>query len=144
MTGHAFQELLSDEEITATFTSVRSALREQGRFAFETRNPALRAWERWTPENGTDFIGPDGNPYRWEADVVLPVTGDLVSFFTRYSSPRWSQPRESFGALRFLDVARLNALLTDAGLAVENQYGDWDRSPVSGTGPEIITIATRS
>src|SRR5918992_1455238 len=47
MTGHAFQELIADDEIRAAFVAVRSALTDGGRFAFETRNPALRGWERW-------------------------------------------------------------------------------------------------
>jgi SAM-dependent methyltransferase len=143
MTGHAFQELITDEEIRAVFTAVRRALREEGRFAFETRNPAGRAWERWTPENGTDFdVG--GVPHRWEADVELPVTGDVVRYRTAYTSPRWSEPQVSVGALRFLGVRRLNALLADAGLAVEQQFGDWDRSPLTDASPEIITIARRA
>jgi hypothetical protein len=32
-------------------------------------------------------------------------------------------------------------LLADAGFAIEAQFGDWDRSPVTDTSPEIITIA---
>ena len=46
MTGHAFQELITDTEIRAAFAAVRSALRDDGRFGFETRNPAARAWEK--------------------------------------------------------------------------------------------------
>lgn len=124
------------------FTAVRRALTDDGRFAFETRNPAARAWERWTPENGTDFVV-DGVPYRWEADVELPVAGDVVRYRTAYTSPRWSEPQVSAGELRFLDAPRLNALLAEAGLAVEQQYGDWDRSQLTEASPEIITIARR-
>lgn len=45
MTGHAFQVLIEDDEIRASLTAIRSALARNGRFAFETRNPAARAWE---------------------------------------------------------------------------------------------------
>lgn len=44
MTGHAFQCLLTDEEILETLTEVRRRLAPGGRFLFETRNPARRAW----------------------------------------------------------------------------------------------------
>jgi SAM-dependent methyltransferase len=142
MTGHAFQELIADDEVRAAFVSVRSALTDDGRFAFETRNPAARAWEGWTPEHGTDFVV-DGIPYRWEADVELPVTGDLVRFRATFSSPRWSEPQESVSTLRFLDGAQLRVLLAEAGLTVEAQYGYWDRSPVTDASAEIITIARR-
>jgi hypothetical protein len=43
--------------------------------------------------------------------------------------------------LRFLDAGRLPAFLSDAGLAIEEQFGDWDRQPLTATSPEIITIA---
>jgi SAM-dependent methyltransferase len=142
MTGHAFQELIGDDEIPAAFVAVRSALTDGGRFAFETRNPAVRAWEKWTPENGTDFKV-DGVPYRWEADVELPVTGDVVRYRTRYLSPRWERPQESVGELRFVAQPKLNALLDEAGLVIDEQFGNWDRSPVSESSPEIITIARR-
>lgn len=41
----------------------------------------------------------------------------------------------------FLDADALDRHLAAAGLDVLARYGDWDRSP---TGPEIITVATRS
>lgn len=45
--------------------------------------------------------------------------------------------------MRFLDTASLTALLSEAGLVVEQRYGDWDRTPFTDAGPEIITIARR-
>jgi len=75
--------------------------------------------------------------------VELPLEGDLVSFTATFSSPQWDQPEVSRSTLRFLDAATLHAFLNDAGLAIEAQYGDWDRSPLTSSSPEIITIATR-
>jgi len=43
--------------------------------------------------------------------------------------------------MRFLSVSSLNSFLVEAGFAVEEQFGDWDRQPVTDTGPEIITLA---
>jgi ubiquinone/menaquinone biosynthesis C-methylase UbiE len=37
MTGHAFQVLVSDEELRASLTAIRRALADGGRFGFETR-----------------------------------------------------------------------------------------------------------
>lgn len=144
MTGHAFQELITDGEVRAAFGSARSSLADDGRFAFETRNPAARAWEDWTPDHGVDFEDANGKPIRWEADVELPITGDIVHFRATFSGPIWSHPQESTGSLRFLDAPRLNDLLADAGLAVESQYGYWDRSLLTDASPEIITIAHRN
>jgi SAM-dependent methyltransferase len=58
MTGHVFQVFLSDDDILAALTAVRAALAGGGRLAFETLNPLLRPWERWT---GTwEVIAPGG------------------------------------------------------------------------------------
>jgi hypothetical protein len=38
----------------------------------------------------------------------------------------------------------LSVFLADAGLAIEQQFGDWDRSPLMDTSPEIITFVRRS
>jgi hypothetical protein len=45
--------------------------------------------------------------------------------------------------LRFLDVPTLNEFVGEAGLVVDEQYGSWDRSPVTDASPEIITVVRR-
>ncbi|WP_245789703.1 hypothetical protein [Streptosporangium canum] len=45
--------------------------------------------------------------------------------------------------MRFLDVPALATFLAEAGFAIENQYGDWHRGPITETSREIITIARR-
>ena len=42
MSGHAFQVLVGDEEIRVAMAAVHDALTDGGRFAFETRNPAIQ------------------------------------------------------------------------------------------------------
>jgi hypothetical protein len=50
----------------------------------------------------------------------------------------------SDAVLRFLPPEKLTMMLEEAGLAIEQQYGDWDRSPFTGTSEELITIARRA
>ena len=66
---------------------------------------------------------------------MTPVTSQPMS---------WERPRYSHSTLRFLNVAGLRRFLTEAGLNIEAQYGDWDRTPLSPASPEIITIARRT
>ena len=73
--------------------------------------------------------------------VETPVTGDLVSFTHTFTSLDWDQPQVSRSTLRFLDRDALAAFLSDAGFAIEQQFGDWERQPLTPTSPEIITIA---
>src|SRR3984957_10242877 len=144
MTGHAFQVLVTDDDVQVALAAVRTALTDKGRFVFETRNPSVRAWERWTPENAIEETDPRGDIVRMAHQVETPVTGDLVRFTTTYSSPGWDRPQESRSTLRFLDAAALSEHLAAAGLVIEDQFGDWDRQPLDERSPEIITVARRS
>jgi ubiquinone/menaquinone biosynthesis C-methylase UbiE len=141
MTGHAFQVLTTDAALSAALTSVAAALTPHGRFAFETRNPAARGWEAWTPDHWAEVAGPGGQVFRQSSQVDLPVTGELVSFTSTFTGAGWRQPRLSRSTLRFVPAAALAAFLSAAGLTVEEQYGDWDRQPLDERSPEIITIA---
>jgi SAM-dependent methyltransferase len=143
MTGHAFQVLTGDDELRAGLAAVRAALAPDGVFAFETRNPLARGWEQWTPANAVEVTGPDGQVWRMTHQVQTPVTGELVSFTSSFCGPAWVQPRESRSTLRFLAADSLTGFLSEAGLRVHEQYGDWDRQPLTASSPEIITIAGR-
>ncbi|HEY2315723.1 MAG TPA: class I SAM-dependent methyltransferase [Streptosporangiaceae bacterium] len=155
MTGHAFQVLTGDEQLREALAAVRAALAPGGRFAFETRNPLARQWETWVPANAVQVIDAAGAVVQMAHQVELPVqtgavqtgavqTGavqtDLVSFTTTYSSPDWERSQRSRSTLRFLDAEALSSFLAGAGLEIEEQYGDWDRSPLCPASPEIITI----
>jgi hypothetical protein len=50
MTGHAFQALVTDDDAIAVLRTAHEHLTGDGRFAFESRNPARRAWLSWTPD----------------------------------------------------------------------------------------------
>ncbi|MEU6196436.1 class I SAM-dependent methyltransferase [Streptomyces sp. NPDC047061] len=141
MTGHAFQELLGDEELRAALAAVRSALSATGRFVFETRNPAARAWEGWTPDRVRHVTGPDGRAFRVWHEVEGPPSGERVTFTETYEGGAWTQPQVCRSTLRFLGTDALAAHLAGAGLVVAEQYGDWARGPVTSGSPEIITVA---
>lgn len=144
MTGHAFQVFIEDEELRGALAAIRTALSEHGRFAFETRNPLVRAWEAWDSEERPATDGPDGAKVRMSRQVTATFDGRVVSFTHTFRSEAWDRPRVSHSTLRFLGKAELEASLAEAGLAVEAQFGDWDRSPLTDASPEIITIARRA
>ncbi|MFJ3303132.1 class I SAM-dependent methyltransferase [Streptomyces sp. NPDC086549] len=144
MTGHAFQVLVSDEELRTCLRAVRSALADGGRFVFETRNPAARAWETWTPARVREVPAADGTTVRVWHEVWGTPVGGRVTFTETYEGDSWDRPRVSTTTLRFLDTEALSGFLAEAGLEVVEQYGDWERGPVTPAGPEIITVARRS
>jgi SAM-dependent methyltransferase len=140
MTGHAFQELRTDEEILATLRGMRDAVRPDGRVAFETRNPDAKAWESW---DGASFELPYEDQTVTVRYEVHKVEGDLVTFAEITDGGRWHD-QVDLGTLRFLPRIELDRFLAEAGLLVETYYGDWERGPLTGDSPEIVAIARRS
>ncbi|WP_190394598.1 hypothetical protein [Nocardiopsis deserti] len=43
--------------------------------------------------------------------------------------------------LRFVGVDHLDLLLERSGLRAVERFGNWDRSPLTASSPEIITLA---
>lgn len=142
MTGHAFQVFLDDDETRRALSAIRAALRDGGRFVFETRNPAAREWEGWIPADPIDVVTADGLPVRMTRDDVA-VERDVVSFTLTFTSPAWPAAELSRSRLRFVDHPTLRALLHDCGFVIEQEFGDWDRQPATETSPEIIVVARR-
>ncbi len=95
MTGHAFQVLVEEDELLATLNAVRLALADEGRFIFETRNPLVRTWELWIPENAVEVTDEAGNVVRMAHQIETPVVGDVVRFTTTYTSSERKGPRRS-------------------------------------------------
>jgi SAM-dependent methyltransferase len=143
MTGHAFQELLTDEDVRMVLSNVRRHLRPGGRFAFETRNPAYRAWERWAAERSATHVGPDGQRVEVEFSPSRTIDPDLVEFSATVRFADASDPLASASTIRFIDPERLRTLLEEEGFHIDGWYGDWDRTPVTDSSPEVIVVATR-
>ncbi|MFD6994190.1 SAM-dependent methyltransferase [Streptomyces sp. NPDC059943] len=146
MTGHAFQVLLGEDELSVAPAAARAALTDNGRFGFETRDPLARERESWTTVAPADVPGPgaDGSGAPRTTRQVRSADGDIVSFRTGLALPGEHAPRDSDNSLRFLHAERLDAFLTEAGPVVEERYGDRDRGPPTDAGPEIVTAARRT
>jgi SAM-dependent methyltransferase len=137
MAGHAFQVFVEDDDLRKSLTAIRSALVDRGRFAFETRHPQARTWERWN--TSFDVTNPDGETMRVEYEVH-EVRGDIVVFTETFVGRWWDEPQSQRGVLRFLGQEALASFLHDAGFEIEEQFGAWNRGPITGESEEIITI----
>lgn len=140
MTGHAFQQLVEDDDIHRSLRAVRAALIAGGRFVFDTRNPEARAWEAWN--TSSEVRNPDGEPAR-VTHHVHQVEGDLVRLSETLTGRWWDEDQVSQGALRFPAPGVLSQFLAEAGFAIESQFGDWERTPLMDGSEEMITIARR-
>lgn len=142
MTGHAFQVFVEDDDVRESLAAIQRALLPGGRFAFETRNPAVRDWETWRPDNATEIVDPSGRRVCVWYEVESAPPG-LVTLTETTARPDGSPLRVDRTSLRFLDAEALDAFLDEAGFVVEARYGDWDRSPFGDASHEIITVARR-
>ena len=142
MTGHAFQELVTDDALRASLTAIRNALNENGRFVFETRDPRGRPWERWDGMSFTETNPEDGGVVT-VTYKILEVAGDVVKTSETTAGQWWDEPQVGEGTMRFLDADALAGFLTEAGFSIKDQYGDWDKGPITDSSREIITVAVR-
>jgi SAM-dependent methyltransferase len=138
MTGHAFQTLVTDDDIATSLQAIRRALIPGGRFAFETRNPRATPWLRWDGETLVNH--PTAGVIRLTRRV-REATSRVVTFDETFSGAGIPDAITVSNTLRFCSRSELTSLLGDAGFAIAEQYGDWSRSPVTASSPEIITIA---
>jgi SAM-dependent methyltransferase len=144
MTGHAFQALVEDQDVRLALSAVRAALTPDGSFAFESRNPQVREWERWAGRYAGKVTDAAGRGVRMDTDLDAPFDGRVVAFRHIFSCPDWTEPQVSHSTLRFLDAEAIAAFLDEAGLTIGAQFGNWDRTPLTEQSPEIITVARRA
>jgi SAM-dependent methyltransferase len=140
MASHAFQVFVEDDQLRASLSAIRASLVDGGRLAFETRDPRARAWEGWN--TSFEVRNPAGEVARVEYEVE-DVKGDVVWLTETLSGRWWDRPQTERGALRFLSAEALTIFLHEAGLVIDEQFGDWSWGPLTETSEEIITVARR-
>jgi cyclopropane fatty-acyl-phospholipid synthase-like methyltransferase len=136
MTGHAFQVLLEDKNIAATFDMVRAHLDPSGRFVFESRNPAIDWFAMWNSSRETKNRG------RLVTYTLrsLHRDGNRLTFEQRYDFA--GQSLISRSELLFLSRKEIEDRLGATGLRVESVFGDWNGEPFDpATSHEMIFSA---
>jgi 2-polyprenyl-3-methyl-5-hydroxy-6-metoxy-1,4-benzoquinol methylase len=117
MTGHAFQVLLTDEDVAATFSTMRHHLKPEGRAVFESRNPAINWARRWN----YDLTLPDGQARELRSFGQMQegfLTFDMHYIFS-------DETLTSTSTLRFVSRSEIEHRLSHAGLQVDSVLGDW-------------------
>jgi spermidine synthase len=138
MTANVAQVFLTDDDWTATLRGTRDALRPGGVFVFETRDPARRAWEQWTPELTRTIADVPGVGVVESWEEVIKVSGDLISFRSMTSFRRDDVELESVSTLRFRDRPQVEASLVQGGFQLLEVRDAPDRP-----GRELVFLARR-
>ena len=143
MTGNAFQAFLNNSDQQALLQNTRKHLTEIGVFAFETRNPNWKElttdlneeeWMTYTNDKGYQVRIMETREYDHVAQVLT------YRLFRRWQEGGEDRKRITRIAIRYTFPQELNALLEHHGFRILEQYGDWDKSPLSKESPSIITI----
>ncbi|TDW19230.1 class I SAM-dependent methyltransferase [Kribbella kalugense] len=137
MTGNVAQVFLTDDEWSATLDGVHAAVKPDGRFVFETRDPSQRAWEEWTRENTHQVQEiPGGTVESWTD--LLSVELPFVSFRGTYVFSSDGAVLTSDSTLWFRERDEIEESLVAAGFAVDEVRGAPDRP-----GKEFVFVARR-
>ena len=138
MTGNVAQVFLTDEDWSVTLRGTRDALRPGGHLVFETRDPARRAWERWTPELTRSVLDVPGVGVVEDWGELTEVCGQFVTFRSTTVFRRDNLVIESTSTLRFRDRPEIEDSLAAAGLQTVEIRDAPDRP-----GLEFVYIAVR-
>lgn len=138
MTGNVAQVFISDADWSRALAAVRGAVRDEGWLVFETRNPARRAWERWTKEHTYREIEvSDVGLVRTWTELV-DVREPLVSFRHVFRFARDQSELVSNSTLRFREHDEVAASLDEGGFRLRSVREAPDRP-----GLEFVFIAQR-
>jgi len=137
MTGHAFQVLLTDNDILAVLKTMHDHLNEQGKVAFETRNPKIDWAAEWASRPPLVHMLPNGNLA--ESLEITRQDSEFISFRTSHSCRNLTLTTSS--TLRFPSREVVEALIARSGLVVRSVFGDWDARQFNASlSREIIFI----
>ena len=104
--------------------------------AFESRNPACRAWESWTTSTTTRSTQ-HGLISEW-SEAVAPDNNGQVLYRTNYHFMDSGETVVQESILTFRDEKTLGYQLQNAGFEIHAVWGDWCRTPFDGTQPIMV------
>lgn len=141
LTGHAFQVFLTKAQQQAVLATIARHLTPQGRFIFDTRNPAFPARkERTRQETLHQFEHGDHGPVeKWNVSTYDAGSG-ILTFSNGYRIVETGNVHEAEEQIRYTPKEEVAALIAQAGLAVDSWLGDWEGAPFHGQSREIIPL----
>jgi 2-polyprenyl-3-methyl-5-hydroxy-6-metoxy-1,4-benzoquinol methylase len=140
MTGHAFQVLLEDNDVIATFSTMRKHLKHDGKIVFESRNPDIDWSHQWSYK--LDIELPDSTAVT-ESRKFIAMKNARMIFELHYQFPDQSLVSES--ELRFYSKGEIEQFAVSADLRVDNLFGDWqEESFNSKSSLEMIFLLRHS
>lgn len=141
LTGHAFQVFLTTEDRRAALATIAAHLAPDGRFIFDSRNPACREWEEWGPDESQRLVEHPrfGTVSAWNDVAHDPATG-IVTYGTHYEIRATGERLSAASRIAFPPKEELEALIAEAGLRVDRWLGDWHGNDWQPGAKELIPL----
>lgn len=139
-TGNAIMHL-SGEDLAAALSQIVKGLRPGGVVSFECRNPAARAWERWTRE-ATVAVRDTSLGRLTEWMEVIDLAGDRVTFDAHNVFPT-GEDRVYTSVLHFRGAEAYRRALHDSGFEDIDIAGGWTRDAPATTSSLLVFRARR-
>lgn len=136
MTGNVAQHLIANDW-PATLQSIRRAMRPGGVLAFESRNPAVRAFEMWEAELRATRDTDLGPVTEWMEIREIGEDGTVQLSFHNVFERTGDQVVDDL-TLVFRDLPTIERDLLRAGFKVEAVYGGWTGKPFSEGDPIMV------
>lgn len=137
MTGNVAQHI-SDADWDRTLRELRQALTVGGTLAFESRNPAARAWENWSARTTRETA--HGKLTEW-MDVEESPAGTVTLVSHNLFADNEETVTET-QVLVFRDRNTLEEQLDAVGFVVDAVYGGWDRIPFTDGAQVMVFVAS--
>ncbi len=138
MTGNTAQAISDSGRWAMTLQAIHASLRPGGHLAFETRDPAARAWEQWTREATYRVSDVPGAGMIESWVEVTAVEWPLVSFCWTWVFAGDGARLTSNSTLRFRERSEVESDLHANGFDVVDVRGAPDRP-----GQELVFLARR-
>ena len=133
---------VSPDQLPSTLRSLAAALCSGATLSFESRNPACREWERWTPAaTYSERVTPLGLLREW-LDVTDVRAGRVV--FDAHNVLPDGNDRVYTSILFFRSADELRQELGQAGFADVSCAGDWQGSLADDTSRLYVFRARRA
>ena len=141
LTGHAFQVFLTDADQLAVLQTIAAHLAPRGCFIFDSRTPAAREWEEWTPDaSRRTLVDPHlGQIGAWNGVSFDEATG-IASYDTIYRQPSSGNTWQAQAHIRFSSKSHIAMLIGEAGLKADQWLGDWSGAAWTPDSAEIIPV----
>jgi 2-polyprenyl-3-methyl-5-hydroxy-6-metoxy-1,4-benzoquinol methylase len=143
ITGNAFQAFLRREDQEALLASVKRHLAPQGVFTFETRNPSGHDLSTQSEEEfDQGYISGEGHKVSVSSTQIYDPIAQIIYWtsYRRWNDGERDHTKETHIACRFTYPQELESLLYYNGFQMVQQFGNWDKRPLSASSPSIISI----